>query len=231
MKLRFTALAVGAALVCTSASAESFFQVEAGLGAAAYSRGPDGLWIQDGFEHKLHLTAPAVEVGLTGDLYQARHWGLSWHVDWVWLGTIKSQGLATPSDANYNPVTKGCNGPCWPLANYMGSGHDQGFLLTLEPHLDYGRWRFGIEAGPYVYRSTWTEDVTGWVSSPNAAPVNQHVMNRAQWRLGSVFGASVGYGNLSLGYQFFRNCTPVSRDNPFPPIWRSTHLLMARYRF
>jgi hypothetical protein len=214
-----------------SAHAQDWFQFEAGIGAAAYQRGPDGLWVQDGFEHKLHLTAPAIEVGLTGDLYQATHWGLSWHADWAWLGTIKSQSLATPSDANYNVTTKGCNGPCWPLANYNGTGHDQGFMLTLEPHYDYAGWRFGVEAGPYIHRSSWAEDVTGWVSSPTATPTNLHVRNRAQWRVGEVFGASVGYRNLTIAYQFFRNSTPVSSSDPYPPIWRSTHLLVMKYRY
>ena len=138
--------AVAATLGCAavSAHAESFFQFEAGIGGSAYSRGPDGLWIQDGFEHKLHLTAPAIEIGLTGDLLSRPKWGIAWHADYVWLGTVHTQGLATPSDANYNLKTKSCNGPCWPMANFLGSGHNSGFILTLEPHYDVNGWRFGV---------------------------------------------------------------------------------------
>ncbi|WP_296661913.1 hypothetical protein [Paraburkholderia sp.] len=101
------------------------------------------------------MTALAVEAGFTGDLCQADHWGISWHADYAWLGTIHTQAMATPEDANYNPITKGCNGKCLPLANYLGSGHDTGVMLTLEPHYDYAGWRFGVEGGPYIHRSIY----------------------------------------------------------------------------
>ncbi|MCG5072295.1 hypothetical protein [Paraburkholderia tagetis] len=221
-------------LGCAAASqahAEDFFQVEAGIGGAAYQHGANGLWFQDGFQHRFDLTAPAIEAGFTGDIYQSEHWGISWHADWAWLGTIHTQALATPDDANYNPVTKGCNGKCWPLANYLGSGHDMGILLTLEPHYDYGGWRFGVEGGPYIHRSTWTEDVIGWVPSPDATPMNVSVHNNPKWRLGWVIGASVGYKNFSVSYQYFKNGTPVSSSDHFPSIWSNTHVLMARWRF
>jgi hypothetical protein len=221
-------------LGCAAASAHAdsitdYIQFEAGIGGADYARGSDGLWVQDGFEHKVNLTAPAVEVGVTGDLYQASSWGVSWHLDWSWLGTIHSQSLATPSDANYNLQTKGCNGKCWPLANYMGSGHDQGFMLTIEPHYDYAGWRFGVEGGPYLHSSTWTEDVTGWVSTPTAAPVNLSVKHQPKWLLGYVLGASVGYKSFTLAYQFFHN--QRADGDPVPPIWRDTQMLMVKYRY
>lgn len=212
------------------AHAQSFFQIEAGIGGAGYSDGGDGYWQQDRFEHKLQLTAPAFEVGITGDLYQTARWGISYHVDWAWLGTIHTQSLATPSDTNYNPSsTTGCNGKCWPLANYQGSGHAQAFVLTLEPHYDVGQWRFGIEAGPTLTHATWTEDVSGWVSSPTGTPVNLHVVSTDGWRLGAVVGASVSRGAFSVAYQHF--FMRPSGANPAPPIWHSVDLLMARYKF
>ncbi|WP_434715522.1 hypothetical protein [Paraburkholderia sp. A3RO-2L] len=222
-------MALGCAAV-TSAHAESFFQIEAGIGGAAYQHSANGLWYQDGFQHSFDLTAPAIEAGFTGDLYQASHWGVSWHADYAWLGTVHTQAMATPSDANYNPVTQGCNGKCWPLANYMGSGHDAGFLLTLEPHYDWNGWRFGIEGGPYIHRSTWTEDVTGWVPTETAAPRNVIVHNTPHWEVGYVVGASVEYKNFSVTYQYFKNSTSVSSSEPYPPIWKNTHVLLLKYR-
>jgi len=232
MKAKLTALVAGAALALTiqNASAKTFFEIEAGIGGSAYQRGPDGLWIQDGFEHNLHLTAPAIEVGLTGDILSRPRWGLAWHADYVWLATVHTQGLATPSDANYNLQTKSCNGACWPMANYLGSGHNSGFILTLEPHYNLGGWRFGVEAGPYLFKNTWSVDVQGWRSSPDAAPTNIHVENKAQWKLGYVVGASVGYKNFSLNYQYFANKEGVTADNPYPPVWSGTHVLLAKYR-
>jgi hypothetical protein len=225
------AVATAMAFACTSANAESFFQIEAGIGGVAYKGSADGLWVQEGFPHKLELTAPAVEVGFTGDIIQRPSWGISWHSDWVWLGTIHTQSLATPSDDNYNTKTKLCNGPCWPLANYMGSGHDQGFIFTIEPHYDVGGWRFGVEAGPYIHRATWSVDVTGWRPTPDAAPVNLHVRNTPKWQVGAVIGASVSRNNFTLAYQYFMNRIPVSATEPYPPIWSGTHLLVAKYKF
>lgn len=222
-------MALGCA--AATANAESFFQIEAGIGGSAYRDSGDGLWIQEGFEHKLQLTAPAFEVGFTGDILQRPSWGVSWHADWVWLGTIHTQSMATPSDANYNTKTKSCNGPCWPLANYMGAGHDQGLIFTIEPHYDTGGWRFGVEAGPYIHRSTWSVDVTGWCATQDAAPINLHVTNTPKWKVGAVIGASVSRKNFTLAYQYFWNRTPVSPSEPYPPIWRGTHLLVAKYKF
>ena len=231
---RAAAVAMTAAYASVAAHADSitdYVHAEIGIGGAAYQHSANGMWYQDGFQHRFDLTAPAIEVGLTGDLYQASHWGVSWHADWAWLGQIHTQAMATPSDANYNPVTKGCNGKCWPLANYLGSGHDQGFLLTIEPHLDYGGWRFGVEAGPYIHRSNWTENVLGWVSSPTAPQINLSVHNTPRWRVGAVVGASVSRKNFTVSYQYFRNSTPVSSSEMYPPIWHGTHVLMAKYRF
>lgn len=231
MNRKLTAIAAGMALALSSvAHAESWLQFEAGVGGAAYQHGANGLWYQDGFQHRLDLTAPAIEVGLTGDIYQASHWGISWHADWAWLGTIHTQAMATPSDDNYNAKTKSCNGKCWPLANYLGSGHDQGFLVTIEPHYDVGGWRFGVEAGPYLHKSTWSVDVANWVSSPTATPINLHVENWHRWTLGAVVGASIEYKRFALQYLYFMNGAPSSNANPYPPIWRGTHVLMAKYR-
>lgn len=223
--MRATALYLAFALASPLAYAESFFHPEVAIGAAAYVRGADGLWVQDGFEHRLELTAPAVEVGLTGDIAP---W-LAWHLDYAWLGAIRSQSLATPSDANYNLKTRQCNGTCWPLANYSGSGHDQGFYLTLEPHYDVGSWRFGVAAGPYLHRATWAEDVTSWHSSPDSASSNLHVTHDPKWQVGGVVGVSVEYKHFRLAYQYFANGR--SPRDPVPQIWNGAHVVTLGYRW
>jgi hypothetical protein len=229
-RIKCAALVAGMALAC-AAHAESFFAVEVSLGGSAYEHGPNGLWYQDGFQHRFDLTAPAIEAGFTGDLYQAEHWGLSWHLDYAWLGMIHTQAMATPSDQNYNANSPNhCNGSCWPLANYLGSGHDSGFMFTLEPHLDWGGWRFGVEGGPYYHRNTWAMNVEGWVPTPTATPTNISVQNNRRWQLDYVVGASVGYKNVSLSYQYFHNGSPVTASDPYPPIWKNTHVLLLRYR-
>ncbi|CAE6837970.1 hypothetical protein [Paraburkholderia nemoris] len=233
------------ALGCTAAAAhaESFFEIEAGIGGAAYQRGPNGLWMQDGFQHELHLTAPAIEVGFTGNIIQRQYWGIDWHADWAWLGTVHTDAMVPSANTNttsgkwIGPDLVGvnaanpCSGPCNNLSRFIGSGHDMGFMLTIEPHVDYGGWRFGVEGGPYIHRSSWSEDVVNWVGAAGDAPKNIHVAYRPEWRVGYVIGASVGYKNFSLAYQFFKNGVAGTSSNPYPPIWANTHMLLVKYRF
>lgn len=217
-------------ILSTSAHAQSWFQFESGIGGSAYSDGGDGYWYQEGFEHKLRLTAPAFEAGVTGDIYQAAHWGVSYHLDWAWLGAIHTQSLATPQDSTYNLATKRCNGPCGNIANFAGAGHEQGFLLTVEPHYDAGKWRFGIEAGPFLHHASWSETVTGWSPSPTSPMRSNFTVNStAGWRIGAVVGAEASRGPFSIVYQHF--FLKASGTDAAPPIWHSADMLFARYKF
>jgi hypothetical protein len=218
-----------------------YVHLEVGVGGSAYQRGPDGRWVQDGFQNKLDLTAPAFEVGFTGDAYQAAKWGVSWHLGWVWLGSVRTDAMVPSANTNTTSgrwigpdlvgVNKNdpCSGPCNNLSRFKGSGHNQGFALTIEPHYDAAGWRFGVEVGPYLYRSTWSEDVTGWVSAPGAAPTSLHVENDPKWTLGAVVGASVSRKNLTVSYRYYINKARPS--DPTPPVWNGTHTLMVKYRF
>ena len=215
-------------LAGATAHAATFFEIEAGIGGSLTERGEDGRWIQDGLPHDAIKAAPAFEIGLTGNIYQAQYWGVDWHVDWAWLGSVHTNAMAPPDDANYNLHTKACNGPCLPLANYRGTGHDQGFYATIEPHADYAGWRLGFEIGPYLHRTTWDEDVTGWAPT-GGQPINLHVSHAPKWTLGAVAGVSVSYRSFTLAYQFFYNKSPAS--DPTPPVWNGMHMLVAKYRF
>lgn len=224
------ALSVALMLTAMSCRAEtSFFQIEAGIGGSAYKKAPDMMWYQEGFSHNLQLTAPAVEIGFTGPIYQSAHWGVDWHLDWAWLGTVHSDALATPDDGNYNPKTKSCNGPCLPLARFKGSGHDQGFFFAIEPHIDYGGWRFGIEGGPYLHHVTWTEDVTDDRRWSNI-PISIHAAYSSGWQLSYMLGASVEYKRVALVYQYFESSG--KKSDPYGPIWSGgTHMLTLKYRY
>lgn len=228
--MKKAAIAVMLALASVGAHAQDWFQFEAGIGGSAYNKGQDGLWYQAGFEHKLQLTAPAVEVGITGDLYAARNWGIAYHADYAWLGTIHTDAQAVPLDANYNAQTKGCNGPCLPLARYRGTGHEAGFALTLEPYYKVGAWRWAVEAGPFIHRTVWADDVTNiYYSHTQTTPISMQLVSSDGWRVGAVVGASVGYGNLTLAYQHF--FTKASNSNAAPAIWHGVDTLLVKYRY
>lgn len=232
MKKYILAAAVGVALASTAHadSITDYLHLEAAIGGSAYSKGVDGYWIQEAFPHKLQLTAPAVEVGITGDLYTSAKWGVSYHVDYAWLGTVHTDAEAVPLDANYNTQTKTCNGPCLPLARYQGSGHEAGFILSLEPYYRVGKWRLGVEAGPFVHKTVWTEDVSNIVyNNWQPAPISLRYASSDGWRMGAVVGASASYNNFSLVYQHFF-VRPTS-NNAGPAIWHSVDSLLVRYRY
>jgi opacity protein-like surface antigen len=244
--MKKVAIAALFALASAAAHADSitdYVHAEIGIGGSAYANGPDGLWYQDGFEHKLDLTAPAVRAGLTGPLYERGNWGIDWHIDYVWLGTVHtnaevpsaktntSQGKWVGADFIGANTSNPCNGPCTNLSDFIGSGHDMGVSMTLEPHYTYRGWTLGVEAGPYFHRSTWSEDVTDWYASATSAPANIHVAWRPVWSVGAVVGASVSYRNFGLSYQYYLNKQTGSASNPYNPIWTGAHVLMATYRF
>ncbi|MEX3961014.1 hypothetical protein AB4Y42_02170 [Paraburkholderia sp. EG286B] len=233
-------------LGCAAASAhaqQSWFQLEAGIGGSAYQHGPNGLWYQDGFDHRLDLTAPSVKFGVTGNIWQRGPWGIDYHVDYYWLGTIHTDAKVPSAKTNttsgqwIGPDLVGvnaadpCSGPCNNLSDFMGSGHDMGFALTLEPHYTWNGITFGVDAGPYIHRSTWSEDVANWYANADAQPIDNHVKWRPVWALGWTVGASIIYRNFAIEYAYFRNQGNATNSNPYNPIWKSTHVLMGTYRY
>jgi len=223
MKLTVAVLIAG---TCLSAGAVDF---EMGVGGSHYDKKADGYWYQEGFQNSLQLEPTALEVGVTGNLWRRPSYGLAYHADWVYLGTVHTQAMAVPDDANYNVVSKGCNGKCLPLANFVGSGHDQGFLFTLEPYYVVNGWRFGAEFGPYLHKPLFSEVVYNWQPNPNTPPQTVYAHNMNKWVWSSTYGVSVGRNNFTLSYQYFSN--DGVKNDPYSTIWKHTHLLSLKYKF
>lgn len=221
-----------ALLFSMAAHAESWFEFEAATGESFFQTQGDGTWYQARFPHTLDLAFGAVEAGFTGDLIERDRWMLSWHIDYAYLGHPSSNAIATPSDANYSRTSvTGCNGPCWPLADFVGHGNINGIILSLEPKLKVGNWRFGVEAGPFLYFPTWSETVYNWVPCETCAARTNYVHNDSGMRVGAMTGFSIGYKRVSVVYQYFWDRSPITSHNPYPPIWKGTHLILLKYRF
>jgi hypothetical protein len=222
-----TIVMVGAALALAStlAKAESFFQVEVGLGRSTYRDQGNQIWYQEGMPYKLSLKPPAFLAGFRGDILERANWGLSWHVDYEYLGTVHTDAIAT-TDENYDPQTKACRtDPCAAQTRFTGHGNVSGIALTLEPHYDWNGFRLGVEGGPFVFLPSWTESLTP--ATPVAGVGATTVHAPAKLHVGAVVGVSVGYKNFSLSFQHFFD--KVSTE--FTPVWSSTNVVMARYRF
>ena len=208
--------------------------IEVGAGVAQSSTQGDGIWYQEGFPHTLKLRSPAFLIGVTGDL--TLH--LAWHVDAVSLGSYSVDSWDTPNDANYSG--SGYRGNPLPLAHYMGSGSVYGVAATLQAHTQ-GKWQFGMQAGPFLYRSTWKLAVPDWYPSAETAPgvfaqtgpVSPIHVSQAQWALGYTVGATLTHGPLTLALTYYADGHGFKGHgaDPWPPLWKGQTVLMLAYKF
>jgi hypothetical protein len=250
-RVNYIAAAVaGVALAfSTAARAESWFSFEAGVGIAHYTHSADGLWWQQGLSHNLHLSAPAWRVGVQMNAidYQPGSWvpGVAFHALYLNFGPVGMQSMAAPdydpnvfNDAHggyYNDKTHECVKQCGPLRNFTSSGRMQAFALTVEPYWMRGKWRFGVEAGPMLYRATWDASAVSLTDTPWKGPAGSvETFHRyASWQLGALVGASIGYGPVTVRYNYaYSNAAGViSGNNPMPAGFRGAHLLTLNYTF
>lgn len=206
-------MALGCA-AATQARAESFFQLEAGAGVQVSRDGGDNLWVQYGLAHKENLTTPAWMIGVTGDVTD---W-LSWHADFVDLGHVSASTMAVGDDQydvgvhRVRPQYRNV-----PLTRFEGNGHTYGVALTLEPHYTWHDIRFGVEAGPFIYRTTWNETIYNLGGPPSTLGPKPEIMVKY------VVGANVSYKNVGLSYRYYANKT---KWNPVPGIVTGTHAVM-----
>lgn len=184
---------------------------EMGVGVAHTNDMGDGVWVQHGVsQHAEALNTPAYLTGLTGDL--GTHF--AWHADYVYLGTISASCVCV-GDEHYNPHTHiaAVRGSI----PFNGQGHTQGVMLTLEPHFTYAGLRFGVEAGPWVYWSTWHES-----RLDPQYPDQTDLSHVTRPQLGAVAGVSVGAHDWRIAYRYFYQ---RQQWNPFPALQTGAHML------
>lgn len=221
-------LLLASLLFTSTAFAEPYAHVELGLGTSYFPTLGDGTWYQDGFRHILNLSSPAITFGLTGTAYESGKWSLDWHADYVFLGHVSSDAFAVPSDSNYNSKTKGCNGACLPLAEYKGNGNVQGVAFTLAPTYKTHGISFSVEGGVFVFRPTWHEDIYNWFAPGNTL----HVQHAPGIQVAPVVGLGIAFSPMtSLNYRYYFDKTTWNDGNPYPGIWKGTHLLSITHRW
>lgn len=235
-------------LGCAAASAQaqqSWFSFEAGIGVSRYDD-EDGLWVNKGLPHNSHLTAPAYRVGV--QLNAIDHTpgsyvpGLAMHLAYLNFGRASVRSLAAPDEGGYygpgehggyyDPAAHSCVGPCGPLRNFVSGGTMQAIALTAEPFWTYRKWRFGIEAGPALFRSTYDATATAisdsWLWTEGQTETFHHT---PKWEAGALVGASVAYGPWTLRYNYIFAKTHTYSDSNVPPAWSGAHILTANYTF
>lgn len=195
------------------ARAESFFQAEVGLGAGIGRDMGDDVWVQKkGVPDSERLVSPAVLVGVAANIYRHSPWDLHLHLDYTFIGQQHASCMCV-SDADY--YAGRYNGP---RASFSGFGHVQGVSLTFEPGYTWGKYRYSVEAGPWVNWATWHESVAGV----------GNFSHRTTAEFGYVFGAGVERGKWGLHYRYY---SVRQAWNPNPGILTGIHMVYVSYHF
>lgn len=195
----------------------SWFEFEAGVGVAHSRDAGDGVWQQQGVavNHE-SLNSPAMLGGITGDI--GEH--LSWHADYVYTGEIAASCLCV-ADSHYNSHTHTASAPG--TIPFNGHGHTQGVMLTLEPHTTWHGLRFGFEAGPWIYWTTWKESRN---DPQYSTEIDMSHITRPQ--LGAVAGLSVGEKDWKVSYRYFYQ---RQQWNPYPALQQGIHMVTFERKF
>jgi hypothetical protein len=217
------AVASAIAMYASQASAQSWFQFEAGIGASHVTDLGDGTWIQEGAPgNKEDLNSKALMAGVTGTLYEHGKVDVRYHVDYVYLGSYTASVDGVPDD-QYDAKTHS-------IVNYQGEryspfngqGHTQGVPFTLDVGYTVRGFRIGAEAGMWAYDQTWHDSLYSldnqWV----------HFDRKPKIQLGYVAGASVSKGNFALSYRYYQIKQDWSTGTP--GLARAAQTVMVTYR-
>lgn len=216
MKSLFAALFAACALAAPVAHAESWFQFEAGLGGQFSADMGDGVWRQDGVAHSTErMYSPALLAGFTGNY---GNW--QWHVDYVWFGQMSASCVCVP-DSAYNNKTHVASEPGY--IPFNGFGHTQGVAATIGYGITRNGWRYGVEAGPWIYWATWHES-----RIDPEYPNENNLWHPTVPQLGWVAGARIERDGYSLSYRYY---SASQRWNPYPAMVTGTHMFMLSKQF
>lgn len=126
-------------------------------GITQYTKSGDGFWYQEAFPYEIRNTTISYGIKyLTSDNTSKFQFG----VEYKFLGRITSSSLAVASDANYNSETLGCNGKCWPLSHWYGSGSVQSVSALVHYNFSSGMY---VEGGISVTRAKWDVYIPDWL--------------------------------------------------------------------
>ncbi len=238
------------ALGCASASqarAESFFQIEAGVGVTSATKLGDGMYYSKGFSHDTPNGSYGGRIGIVMNAVDARPRsyapGLRMHLDYYNFGKVQWSSV-NPQDAadfdgtgatgGYNVTTQACNdNNCGALRRFDSTGGIQAIAFTLEPYWDLGnRWQFGLEAGPALYRSTWTSVATALSDGRFGPAGTQETLTHSPHiQLGALAGVSVARGAFSMRLDYLYAPPGRSTAKNVPSGVKGSWMLSVNYTF
>jgi hypothetical protein len=213
---------------------------DANVGISRYMHADDGFWYLSMFDHSLKLTAPAVDIGVSGNVVDYGNSGLDWRVGAVYLGSAKSNAAIPSPFSNTkqgkfvgqdfigaHPKTP-CHGKCTKMSQFDGSGHEFGVTIAAQPYYKYNDYKISGIAGVFIHKSTWSENVKD-LYNPDETKYSTVVETDKKFRFGTVLGASVTKNDFVFKYQYL--FMPPNNTGLYPPIWRGAHVVSVGYQF
>lgn len=205
--------------------------IVAEYGVGKYGIGGNGNWYQEGYEYTIERKPEVYSLGIADKIND--DW--SWRFGYSSLGKIKSDALAVASDNNYNPANNPpCNGACWPLSRWLGSGKVEGLYASGVYHIG----RFNFELGVFGYHPKWEMNVKDWVYCPTdeydvfVCTVSDISVRHHKTTQLSPFG-SIGVDfteNLGVRYKYFLDIS--ARKGEYPAIYKGEyHSVNLTYSF
>jgi hypothetical protein len=230
-----------------AAHAESFFQLEAGLGATSATKDGDGMYYDEGKSHHTPVNSFGARAGIQLNVIDApvRSWvpGLRAHLTYAYWGSLNWTATVAEDEGNvdngalggYSTQSKTCvNNFCGQMRQFNSSGNTQSINLTLEPYWNLGGgWTVGVEAGPAVYFGPWKSYYVAIDNGP-FGPAGSVIPNshRIVPHMGAVVGASVSKGPFSLRYEYlYAPTTYATVGGSIPSGIKGAHMLTLDYTF
>lgn len=233
-------IAVLLALLPIVAHAESFFQVEAGVGMASATKDGDQMYYDEGLPHHTPVNSFGARVGIVANLREAetKSWtpGVRLHFGYAYWGT-ESWSATVGEDYNgtygYSTGTRGCVETCGQIRTFISGGSLHSLSLTAEPYWSLGSgWTVGAEAGPAVYIDPWKSAYVADESGPFGPTGSvQYVSHKVVPEPGIVVGLSVAKGPFSVRYNYIFARNRSAGGSDVPSGIKGAHLLTLNYTY
>jgi hypothetical protein len=198
----------------TFANAGTLVQFEAGAGVTSATKVGDGIYYSQGFSHDTPNGSYGGRIGVvvTPVYAPVRSWvpGLRIHADYYNFGKVRWSSI-NPQDegdftsvgqqGGYNVKTHSCvDNNCGVFRKFDSTGGIQTIALTVEPYWNIGgEWTLGIEAGPALYRSTWTTEATALADGRfGPAGTVETLSHSPTLQVGALAGVSISRGPFSV---------------------------------
>lgn len=195
-------------------------RIEAGVGMSRTNPQPNGTWYQEGFPYTLDLTKKSFYLGLREQITPT----VSAHINYVNFGVLHADAMATPVDANYDPVSQSCIGPCVAQSHFVGSGRSDGVKFALQ-------WNpngFGLIGGLFVFKPRWQTTVYNWTWAADVPTRTIEHSIKSQWVVRPVIGVAYRKDAWEMRLEQYFNKPYSSTETG---IARSTTMLTLGYTF